>query len=60
MRNHVEVFRQVGINDGTAPTDQPARFLDGIDRAAARAITIGSILEVCSEDRLQRKLGSAV
>ncbi len=56
-----EIFRQIGVYDvGIAPADQPVRFLDRIDRAAARAIAIGVVLEVRLEDRLQHDLGGGL
>ena len=61
MRDRVEIFRQIGVdNVGVAPADQPVRFLDSIDRAAARAIAIGAVLEVRLEDRLQHNLGGGL
>ncbi len=58
MRDRVEIFRQIGVNHvGVAPADQPVRFLDRIDRAAARAIAIGVVLEVRLEDRPRVKPG---
>ena len=36
------------------------RFLDRIDRAAARAIAIGAVLEVRLEDRLEHDLGGGL
>ncbi len=57
VRNRVEIFRQIGVyHVGVAPADQPVRFLDRIDRAAARAIAKGVVLEVRLEDRLQHDL----
>src|SRR5512137_2356376 len=61
MRDRVEVFRQIGVYDvGVAPANQPVRFLDRIDRAAARAIAIGAVLEVRLEDRLEHDLGGGL
>jgi len=35
----VEVFQQIGTDSvGIAPAQQPVRFLDGTDRAAARSV----------------------
>ena len=61
MRDRVEIFRHVGVNDiGIAPAHQPLRFLDRIDRAAARSIAIGAVLEVRFEDWLQHDLGGGL
>ena len=61
MWDRVEVFRQISVdNVGVAPADQPVRFLDCIDRAAARAIAIGAILEVRLKDRLEHDLGGGL
>jgi Reverse transcriptase (RNA-dependent DNA polymerase) len=61
MRDRVEIFRQISVNHvGVAPANQPVRFLDRIDRAAARAIAIGIVLEVRLEDRLKHDLGGSL
>src|ERR1700752_3924596 len=57
VRNRVEVFRQIGVNNvRVAPAHKPVYFLDGIDRVAARAISISAVLKIRLEDRLQHDL----
>ena len=61
MRNRVEVFRQVGVNDvGVAPADQPVHFLDRVGRTATGPVAIGSIVEIRLEDRFQHELGGGL
>jgi hypothetical protein len=61
VRDRVEVFRQIGVNDvGIAPAHKPVRFLDGIDRATARSIAISAVLKVRFEDWLQHNLGGSL
>jgi hypothetical protein len=61
MRDRVEVFRQIGVNNvSVAPAYKPVRLLDGIDRAATRAIPISAILEVRLENRFQHNLGGGL
>ena len=61
MRNRVEIFRQISVNHaGVVPANQPVRFLDRVDRAAARAIAIGIVLEARLEVRFQHDLGGGL
>ncbi|APG15386.1 hypothetical protein BKD09_44600 [Bradyrhizobium japonicum] len=61
MRYRVEVFRQIGVNNiCVAPAHKPVHFLDGIDRVAARAISISSVLKIRLEDRFQHDLCSSL
>src|SRR3974390_334927 len=61
MRDRVEIFRQISVdNIGVAPANEPVRFLDRTDRAAARSIAIGAVLEVRLEDRLEHDLGGGL
>jgi hypothetical protein len=58
VRDRVEVSRQIGIHDvGIAPADQPVRFLDGIDRAAAWSVAIALLWHFFQ--RAEREAGSA-
>ena len=61
MRDRVEVFRQVGVNDiGVTPAKQPVHFLDRAGRTATGPVAIGSIVEIRLEDRFQHELGSGL
>ena len=61
MRDRVEVFRQIGVNNvGIAPANQPVRFLDGVNRATARSITVSTVLEVRFEDRFEHEFGGGL
>ena len=61
MRDRVEVFRQIGVDDiGVAPANQPVHFPDCIGRTAAGPVTIGTILEIRLEDRFQYELGGSL
>src|SRR5262245_420991 len=61
VRNIVEVLGQIGIYDvRVAPADEPVHFLDCVGRASFRAIAIGTVIEVCLEDRLDHQLRSGL
>jgi hypothetical protein len=45
VRDRVEVFRQIGVNNvRVAPANKPVHFLDRIDRAATRPIPISAVI----------------
>lgn len=50
MRDRVQLFRQIGVNNvRVASAHKPVHFLDCIDRAATRAISISAVLKIASK-----------
>ena len=61
MRNHVEEFRHVRIDDLCVPLDQrPVNCLDRINGTALGPIAVGAVFHVRLKDRLQHQLCSGL